>query len=165
MAVAEEEAFFRAGEGLGGLWMPSAWSALKTKNLNSKCSKCSNLSFSLSLSLCDYLCSLYPEELPGWLCSEFVPDIHHCHLAWEDNVFLHRLCSRAHITHLYKGERGGWCFMGRMEGWRVVCLWGGRGGVIFEFSHCFQQFLLAWYKWHLMDVPSLSQPVPLLIRG
>lgn len=123
-------------------WQTRGWSrstmsqacqyGMHLKLKKSKCFECSSLSVTKCLSLS------WATELPGWLCSKFVLDIHHCHPSQGDNIFLHGLRSVAHITHLYMG----WGGAGRVgvvsEGrWGEACL----SGSIWIF-HCFQHFLL-----------------------
>lgn len=65
-------------------------------------------------------------------------------------------CAVLHTLLIFIRVRGvGGVSWGGWKSGRVVWL---QGGSIWIF-HCFQQFLQVQYKWHLMDAPSLSQPM------
>lgn len=87
----------------------------------SKCFKYSSLCPVLTIS--GSLYSLGHVELPGWLCSNFVPHIHHCHPGWGENIFFYWL--RVLHTLLILYGCGGWRewsewgnVWGSVVGWR-----------------------------------------------
>lgn len=100
----------------------SAWNALRIKEIKV-------LQVLLSLPCSYYLCvsgsrySLGHVELPGWLCSNFVPHIHHCHPGWGENIFFYWLRMLHTLLILY--GCGGWRewsewgnVWGSVVGWR-----------------------------------------------
>lgn len=97
--------------------------------------------------------SLHSTELAGWLCSEFVRHIHHCHPSRRDNIFLHWLRTLLIFIWGNRGRGGGMV----LEDGEGVGRWGfkGEGGGLSEFFHCFQLMEV-----HSNAVPSCSPHFP-----